>query len=269
MLKSKVSRGSMAMLLVAAMMICISCASEKKDWDRAQTTQTIEGYEAFLNKHPQSPRSLEAKAQIEQIAFGMANKKSTIEGYQDFLREYPDSALADQAFTRLQELTLKWSFKVVLTRIVSTATSIGKRMNVKDIEKDKGAAILLETKGVMKAKGISTNALFAKFEIAGQATISLCAGVGLGSFISKDDPNLNGAWFFAEEGNPPGFSMAESEKPEVQTDPALEDKLYKEIWLLYAVPKEVKKLTLFYNDVQITRPFSIEDVSETASENIK
>ena len=61
---------AMISLLVGQLLFLVGCATPKKDWEKAQRLNTIEAYEEFLQKHPDSEFAYKAKRKIEEIDCG-------------------------------------------------------------------------------------------------------------------------------------------------------------------------------------------------------
>ena len=50
------------------------CATVKKDWGISQNINTIQAYQDFVNKHPESEFTQEAKTVIEKLGWEMLKK---------------------------------------------------------------------------------------------------------------------------------------------------------------------------------------------------
>lgn len=63
----------------------------------AQQTDTIEAWEMFLEKYPESEFAPEAEKRLEELYFEKAKMENTIEGYWLFVQKYPQSKFAGEA----------------------------------------------------------------------------------------------------------------------------------------------------------------------------
>ncbi|MFB0566676.1 MAG: HEAT repeat domain-containing protein [Candidatus Aminicenantaceae bacterium] len=88
-------------LLLLCFLIFSSCSSEKKDWEKAESENTIESYQVFLKSHTKGPLADKAR---EVIFFKQNESINTVGGYMTFLKQYPQGPLADKARIKLEEL---------------------------------------------------------------------------------------------------------------------------------------------------------------------
>ena len=100
-------------LLLAFLVFLMSCTTAEKQWEEAKSKNTVEGYELFLSKYPESEFAQEAlnvKVKLEEKnLWGEAKSKNTIEGYELFLSKYPESEFAQEALNvkvKLEEKNL-------------------------------------------------------------------------------------------------------------------------------------------------------------------
>lgn len=56
-----------ALVLACFLIFLFGCNSELKDWESAQTVNTIESYEKFISEHSNSNKIIEAKEKIDQL----------------------------------------------------------------------------------------------------------------------------------------------------------------------------------------------------------
>ena len=93
---------AMISLLVGQLLFLVGCATPKKDWEKAQRLNTIEAYEEFLQKHPDSEFAYEAKHKIEELAWEKVRQKDSINAYENFLQKYPKSKFVTEARHRIE-----------------------------------------------------------------------------------------------------------------------------------------------------------------------
>ena len=81
------------MLLIFSFLFLIGCSSEEKDWARACQNATVESYESFMEKYPQS-----SKADIAMDeTWTLTERQNSFESYETFLEKYPGSKYAKNA----------------------------------------------------------------------------------------------------------------------------------------------------------------------------
>jgi len=89
-------------LLLAA---CIAgCSTVHIDWDTANALNTIEGYEEFLQKHPDSEFTEEALQRVEPMRYQKAMDEGTTKGLTLYLLRYPNGRYASVVRSRIKDL---------------------------------------------------------------------------------------------------------------------------------------------------------------------
>jgi hypothetical protein len=101
-------------LLFCAVNVCLilglvpGCITIQDRWAAATSEDTIQSYEDFLQRYPESEYSEQAKSRLETLQlesdWQMAQKSNTIGAYEIFLRKYPNSRYSNQAKSALQQL---------------------------------------------------------------------------------------------------------------------------------------------------------------------
>ncbi len=93
------------MILVALMGLTLSgCATTRSAWREAQRENTVQAYQDFLQKYPQSEFAAGATRKVEERAWQRAQQDDTAEGYRNFLSICPKSAFVTKAEKRIQVL---------------------------------------------------------------------------------------------------------------------------------------------------------------------
>ncbi len=77
------------------------------EFEQAQKVHTVVAYKRFLDEFPDSTRALAARALLEGLRFNAAQTKATPQALRQFLRDHPDGAHADQADSLLRAAELK------------------------------------------------------------------------------------------------------------------------------------------------------------------
>ncbi len=99
-----------AQLVIAISILLVSCSAEKSDWQAAQSADSVEAYEQFITKHPQSALANEARARTRQLAeekdWEKATSVDTANSYQAFLGKYPDGKWSEEARIRVENFNV-------------------------------------------------------------------------------------------------------------------------------------------------------------------
>jgi serine/threonine protein kinase len=72
-------------------------APENLEWQRAQSSQTIDSMEQFLEKYPNGPHSSEARAMLENLYWSKDSRANTADAYREYLRVLPHGLHAASA----------------------------------------------------------------------------------------------------------------------------------------------------------------------------
>lgn len=97
-------RNALPVFAIFCIVLFLSCAFEKADFSEAEKKNTVEAYEAFLQKHPQGEFSEEATERIHQLAFQLAKQKDSLHIYQKYQTKYPESKFSSDVSNRIEEL---------------------------------------------------------------------------------------------------------------------------------------------------------------------
>jgi cell division protein FtsN len=99
-----------AKLVIAISILLVSCSAEKSDWQAAQSADSVEAYEQFITKHPQSALANEARTRTKQLAeekdWEKATSVDTADSYQAFLGKYPDGKWSEEARIRVENFNV-------------------------------------------------------------------------------------------------------------------------------------------------------------------
>lgn len=87
-----------------------ACSREQQAWRSAQAADTIEAYDRFLERHPDSEFATQARARIAQLGeerdWERASEADTLESYQRFLNQHPNGKWAQEARIRIGNFEL-------------------------------------------------------------------------------------------------------------------------------------------------------------------
>jgi len=110
----KTQRIFFARLLIIFCLIpfIVGCASVSYLYNKARELDTIEAYEEFIQKYPDSKLANEAKKRIEELEaskkdFETAKTKNTIESYNEFIIKHPESEYVKEAKLKIREISLR------------------------------------------------------------------------------------------------------------------------------------------------------------------
>ena len=94
-------------IVLSLVFVLVGCATVRKDWEYAQTVNTVQSYQDFIRKHPQSEFSREAYNRIEKLDWQRTQATNTIDSYSRYLSHYQDGKFSSLAKERIDELEWK------------------------------------------------------------------------------------------------------------------------------------------------------------------
>ncbi len=103
----KVKKQKILLILLIALGLTGCLATKQSSWRKAEESNTITAYSAFLEKYPQSEFSDKAKRQIKNLDWQRAKRLDNINSFQTFINKYPGSEYTDESITRMAELKAK------------------------------------------------------------------------------------------------------------------------------------------------------------------
>jgi hypothetical protein len=93
-----------------AVVLLAGCSRVKDDWRAAQSADTNEAYQDFLQQHPDSEYAVQAQARLKQLAedrdWQQAAAADTLEAYEQFVAQHADSKWAQEARVRIENFNL-------------------------------------------------------------------------------------------------------------------------------------------------------------------
>jgi cell division septation protein DedD len=97
--------------LVALLLgLVAACSDEQQDWHSAQSADTTEAWQRFIEQHPDSELILQARARIVQLGeqrdWQHADGVATVEAYRAFLSQHPNGRWAEEARIRIEAFSL-------------------------------------------------------------------------------------------------------------------------------------------------------------------
>jgi len=96
--------------LVLAVAILSACSREKIDWKSAEAADTVEGYDHFIERHPESELTTQARARVAQLNEDRDWKRvsalDTADAYRQFLGQHESGKWAAEARIRIENFAL-------------------------------------------------------------------------------------------------------------------------------------------------------------------
>jgi hypothetical protein len=78
-----------------------ACSSAQSDWQQSKVSDTVSAYQEFLQKHPNTPQSVEARNRVRALqdeeAWIRAQQVNTVQAYQGYIQEQPSGMHVAQA----------------------------------------------------------------------------------------------------------------------------------------------------------------------------
>jgi cell division septation protein DedD len=100
-------------MTVASVLACTmlaGCSREKIDWKSAEAADTVEGYDRFLERHPDGALATQARARVAQLMedrdWKRATSADTAESYREFLAQHESGKWAEEARIRVENFSL-------------------------------------------------------------------------------------------------------------------------------------------------------------------
>ncbi len=99
-----------ARIVIAIALLLVSCSAEKSDWQATQSADTVEAYQQFIGKHPQSAMVSEARERTKQLSeekdWEKATGIDTADSYQAFVSKYPEGKWSEEARIRIENFNV-------------------------------------------------------------------------------------------------------------------------------------------------------------------
>jgi hypothetical protein len=103
-------RAGRVVLIALLAGLAAACSREQEDWRSAESANSAEGWQRFLDQHPDSELVNLARTRIAQLEvqrdFQHADRVGTIEAYRNFLAHHPSGRWSEQARIRIEAFSL-------------------------------------------------------------------------------------------------------------------------------------------------------------------
>jgi cell division septation protein DedD len=104
---------SATLAALLALTTLAGCSREKIDWKSAEAADTVEGYDHFIERHPDSALVTQARTRVAQLNEDRDWKKATgtdtAEAYREFLAQHENGKWAEEARIRIENFALDGS----------------------------------------------------------------------------------------------------------------------------------------------------------------
>ena len=101
---------AMTLASVLALTTLAGCSREKIDWKSAEAADTVEGYDHFLERHPDGELAPQARARVAQLNedrdWKKASAADTADAYRQFLAQHDSGKWSEEARIRVENFTL-------------------------------------------------------------------------------------------------------------------------------------------------------------------
>jgi hypothetical protein len=85
----------------------VACNSAQDDWQKASASNTVAGYQEFLQQHPNTMQAAEARNRIEaqedERAWARAQQANTVAAFESYIQEQPRGMHLEEAKARMAE----------------------------------------------------------------------------------------------------------------------------------------------------------------------
>jgi cell division septation protein DedD len=100
-----------ALIALACLLATVSgCSREKIDWKSAEAADTVEGYDHFVERHPDSALVTQARTRVAQLNEDRDWKKATAadtaDAYRQFLAQHESGKWGEEARIRIENFSL-------------------------------------------------------------------------------------------------------------------------------------------------------------------
>ncbi len=95
---------------VCLLLLIGGCSREQQDWRSAEAADTVESYDQFIQRHPESELTTQARSRVSQLEeerdWQRAGSADTADAYRQFLADHPNGKWAQEARIRIENFSL-------------------------------------------------------------------------------------------------------------------------------------------------------------------
>jgi hypothetical protein len=92
------------------LILAAGCSREQQDWRSAEAADTVESYGQFIQRHPESELTTQARTRVGQLAedrdWQQAAGADTSQSYREFLAQHPNGKWEREARIRIENFSL-------------------------------------------------------------------------------------------------------------------------------------------------------------------
>lgn len=92
------------------LLLLSGCSREQQDWRSAESSDTIDSYGQFIQRHPESELVTQARARVAQLGedrdWQRAGSADTVDAYREFITQHPNGKWAQEAHIRIENFSL-------------------------------------------------------------------------------------------------------------------------------------------------------------------
>ncbi|MFQ5641605.1 MAG: hypothetical protein ACE5IR_26825, partial [bacterium] len=103
-MEEEMKKKTLSIVLLVLLFVIFACDSGESDYEKAKQVNTIQAYEEFVNKHPDSRFVDAAKRNIDSLRYDILVSQGNLEAYEEFVHKYPDSRFVDLAKENIDSL---------------------------------------------------------------------------------------------------------------------------------------------------------------------
>jgi len=98
----------------AAIGVCLlllaGCSREQQDWRSAEAADSIEAYDQFIQRHPESELATQARTRVAQLGedrdWQHAGSADNVDAYRQFITQHPNGKWTQEARIRIENFSL-------------------------------------------------------------------------------------------------------------------------------------------------------------------
>ena len=91
-------------ILLLMITFSVKCFSQEGEWRRAQSDNTIESYQNFIDNYPNSEHTESAKVSLLKLEYDKIKNNHSIKDFVAFIEKHPNNEFSLKAEKRIQEL---------------------------------------------------------------------------------------------------------------------------------------------------------------------
>lgn len=101
----------MVWIAIAVLCAVSGCSREQRDWRSAQSADSLEAYDQFLERHPEGQLATQARTRLLQLTeerdWQRASTSDTADAYKRFLNQHPSGKWSQEARIRSENFALE------------------------------------------------------------------------------------------------------------------------------------------------------------------